>query len=123
MNWIRKEKRLAIHLRDGCACAYCNAGIEQEGIILSLDHLTPHSKGGSNTEKNLVTCCKRCNDSRGNRPLKKWIAAVAHYVNHGATEESIAAHVKQCVRRPLDVTAAKELIARRGYAAALLSIS
>lgn len=30
MNWIRKDKRLAIYMRDGMACVYCG---------LTLDHL------------------------------------------------------------------------------------
>ncbi|KKK72946.1 hypothetical protein LCGC14_2898780, partial [marine sediment metagenome] len=28
MNWIRPEKRLAIYLRDGLACCYCGATVE-----------------------------------------------------------------------------------------------
>ena len=47
MNWIKPAKRLALYLRDGLACAYCGDGIE-DGIRLTLDHLTPHSLGGSN---------------------------------------------------------------------------
>jgi len=36
MNWIRKEKRLAIYLRDGLACGYCGQSIE-DGAKLTLD--------------------------------------------------------------------------------------
>ena len=67
MNWITQKKRLAIYLRDGLACAYCGASVET-GAQLSLDHLIPHSEGGTNHESNLVTCCSRCNSSRGARP-------------------------------------------------------
>jgi 5-methylcytosine-specific restriction endonuclease McrA len=66
MNWIRQEKRLAIYLRDGCACVWCGAKVE-EGAQLTLDHVRCHSAGGSNAASNLVTACKRCNDSRGAR--------------------------------------------------------
>ena len=55
MNWIRQEKRLAIYLRDGMSCAYCGASVEG-GAQLSLDHVKPHSRGGSNAAANLVTC-------------------------------------------------------------------
>lgn len=117
MNWIRQEKRLAIYLRDGCACAYCGASVE-DGATLSLDHVKPHSKGGSNHESNLVTCCKGCNDSRGARSLAKFCDVVAAYLNHGVKPELILAHVKTSQRRPLapHLLEAKKLIERRGSA-------
>jgi hypothetical protein len=120
MNWIRQEKRLAIYLRDGCACAWCGSSVEQ-GAQLTLDHLVPHAKGGSNDETNLVTACQRCNSSRGMRSLPKFAAAVAAYVNHGVTAVEILSHVRACARRPLDITGAKALIARRGSAFAVLT--
>lgn len=119
MNWIRKERRLAIYLRDGMACCYCGAGVEDE-VKLSLDHLVAYSKGGSNDASNLVTCCHRCNSSRGNRPWRKFAASVAAYINHGATAEAIIAHISRTRKRVVDVAAAKELISRRGgFVAAL----
>ena len=45
MNWIRKEKRLSIYLRDGLACVWCGQAVE-DGIKLTLDHLIPHSPRG-----------------------------------------------------------------------------
>jgi hypothetical protein len=122
MNWIRQEKRLAIYLRDGCACAWCGATLEG-GAKLTLDHLTPHSKGGSNNERNLVTCCKACNDSRGARSVRKFAIAVATYINHGVTADDITAHVRACSRRALKpfIAEAKALIALRGSAFAVLN--
>jgi len=72
-KWIRKDKRLAIYLRDGLACAYCGAAAEQ-GRPLTLDHLLPCSKGGGNHEGNLVTCCGTCNSRRGDIDLGIWLA-------------------------------------------------
>lgn len=119
MNWIRPEKRLAIYLRDGLACCYCGESVEQDAK-LTLDHLTPHSKGGLNEPANLVTSCHRCNSSRGNRSWKGFAAKVAGYLNHGVTPAAIIAHITNTRRRVIDVTAAKELIARRGgFTAAL----
>lgn len=63
MNWIRKEKRLAIYLRDGMACCYCGASVE-EGTQLTLDHLRCHVNGGGNDTTNLVTACFRCNSAK-----------------------------------------------------------
>lgn len=122
MNWIRQEKRLAIYLRDGLSCAYCGASAEI-GTQLSLDHILPHSKGGTNAETNLVTCCSRCNSSRGNRDLEVFAAAVAGYINHGVTAEDIIAHVKDCAGRGLKTAKAeaKTMMDRRGSAAKVLA--
>jgi HNH endonuclease len=113
MNWIRQEKRLAIYLRDSLACLYCGFGVE-DGAILTLDHLTPHSKGGSNDAMNLVTACKTCNSSRGNRSWRLFAAKVAEYVNHDETAQAIIARIQRNRKRVLDVDAAKAMIADRG---------
>ena len=75
MNWIRQDKRLAIYLRDGMACAYCGATIEK-GATLSLDHLQPAAKGGGNHEGNLITCCTACNSRRQDMDLSPWLQLV-----------------------------------------------
>ena len=113
MNWISQHKRLAIYLRDGLACCYCGHSVE-EGAQLTLDHLKPYSKGGSNHETNLVTCCHKCNASRGNRSYTAFTKSVASYLNHGLKAEDILAHIRRCVRRVLDVRTAKQLVERRG---------
>lgn len=112
-KWVRNEKRLALYLRDGMACCYCGDTVEN-GARLTLDHLKPYSKGGSNKETNLITCCSRCNSSRGNRAWKEFAASVAEYLNHGVKPEHIMDHIATTVKRPIDVKAAKEIIAHRG---------
>lgn len=72
-NWIRREKRLAIYLRDGLKCTYCGKTIEEEGVLLTLDHLHVRCEKGSNSERNLVTACKDCNTKRGKLGLLKWL--------------------------------------------------
>lgn len=115
MNWLKPEKRLAIYLRDGLACAYCGQGLE-EGVRLTLDHLTPHSATDKpdNSASNLVTACVSCNSSRGNRELKSFCKAVAGYLNHGIAGRDILEHIRVTTRRELDVAGAKAMIARRG---------
>ncbi|MGN6556199.1 MAG: HNH endonuclease [Verrucomicrobiota bacterium] len=120
MNWIRKEKRLAIYLRDGLACCYCGEGVEDEAK-LTLDHLKPHSQGGTNETSNLITACHRCNSLRRNRGWTRFAADVARYINHGTKAEDITRHIKRCVRRSIDLPAAKKLISKRGFVAALRS--
>jgi 5-methylcytosine-specific restriction endonuclease McrA len=121
MNWIRQEKRLAIYLRDGCACVWCGSTVEQ-GVQLTLDHVVPVSKGGDNDEKNLVTACKRCNDSRGNRGAVEFSRVVAAYLDNGVLAKRIAQHVMSCMYRELApyLVEAKALVARRGTAFAVL---
>lgn len=111
-KWITRQKRLAIYLRDGMACAYCGTGIE-DGVELSLDHVTPHCNGGNNHESNLVTCCKKCNSSRGNRSVSEFAEAVANYLNHGITANDIVTHVFNCIGRSLNIEEAKEIVNKR----------
>ena len=121
MNFVRPEKRLALYLRDGLACAYCGEGIE-DGAKLTLDHLLPYSHGGGNTAENIVTCCHKCNSSRGARDWREFAHRVAGYLNHGITGEQIIAHIEATIHRTLDRAAAKGLIAARGgFTAALQS--
>ena len=118
MNWIRQEKRLAIYMRDGLACAYCGSAVE-DGAQMSLDHIIPHSQGGSNDATNLITCCSKCNSSRGNRPAGEFADAVAGYL--GITGADIRNHIANCLQRPLETKEAKAMIARRGSAAKVLA--
>lgn len=120
MNWCRQSTRLAIYLRDGLACAYCGHSVE-DGATLSLDHVTPVSKGGGNQATNLVTCCARCNSSRGNRSVADFAGAVAGYLNHGATADEIIRHVRNTTRRALPRAEARKLIERRGSVASVLA--
>jgi len=116
MNWCRQTTRLAIYLRDGLACVYCGEGIE-DGIQLTLDHIRPASKGGSNKPENLATCCHKCNCSRADRPVAAFAQAVAKYVNHDVKAKDIVAHIKETTQRPLPRKEAREMIARRGSVA------
>ena len=119
MNWISQKKRLSIYLRDGLACAYCSAAVE-EGVILSLDHLKPYSKGGGNEATNLVTCCMKCNSSRGNRSVRSFCVGVAAYLE--CDSKVIESHVINCSKRSLTkhLLEANEMIARRGSCAKVL---
>ena len=113
MNWIRQEKRLAIYMRDGLACVYCGAGLEED-VQLTLDHYTPVSRGGNNDARNLVTACKTCNSARGKRTVRSFVKTVAEYhcVEDWAT---IYARVNSFRRRTLSVNETVSLLGRRGY--------
>jgi predicted restriction endonuclease len=48
-------------------CAYC--GSEEN---LTLDHITPRSKGGSDRVTNVLCACKECNISKGHQMWSDW---------------------------------------------------
>jgi len=53
--------RRAVFARDRHRCQYCNRGAE------NIDHVVPRSRGGRSSWENLVACCYRCNNSKGDR--------------------------------------------------------
>ena len=55
--------RRNIFHRDGNRCQYCGCCGEQ----LSIDHIVPRSRGGTDTWENITTACLRCNVRKGNR--------------------------------------------------------
>ncbi len=112
-KWITRERRLAIYLRDGLCCAYCGATIE-DGATLSLDHITPHSHGGSNASSNLVTACRKCNSARNDRLVEQFAADTARYLNHGIQTEDIVSSIRRLAASPVDINEARNIIARRG---------
>ena len=61
----RVLSRKNILVRDRHTCQYCGA-IFSAGD-LTLDHVVPRSRGGSGSWENLVSCCRGCNNLKGNR--------------------------------------------------------
>jgi 5-methylcytosine-specific restriction endonuclease McrA len=47
-------------------CAYCDARAAH------LDHVVPLSRGGTDTESNIVPACASCNLSKGAKTLAEW---------------------------------------------------
>ena len=75
-QWIRKEKRRAIYLLDGCKCRLCGKSeveLKKAGTCLSLDHLICWSDFGSNKVCNLVTLCMECNNKRNDKTIQEFI--------------------------------------------------
>lgn len=59
---IPKSIRIFVMERDGWACVLCGVG-----HALTLDHIQPYSKGGSDEPSNLRVLCRSCNSKKGNR--------------------------------------------------------
>jgi CRISPR/Cas system Type II protein with McrA/HNH and RuvC-like nuclease domain len=57
-----RANRTRIYKRDNHQCVYCGSNKN-----LTLDHVMPKSRGGSNDWTNLVTSCFKCNLKKSNR--------------------------------------------------------
>ena len=97
-KWLRPDKRLAIYLRDGFACAYCGAILENGDTLLTIDHVVAQDLGGTNDEKNLVTACKSCNSSKSAKSVKAFLACLAE---RGVDVSEVPARIRRITRRKL----------------------
>lgn len=61
----RALSRKNILLRDRNTCQFC--GRIFPSSELTLDHVMPRSRGGRSSWENLVACCYRCNNNKGDR--------------------------------------------------------
>lgn len=61
----RSVSRKSIMIRDSHTCQYCRAPLPP--ARLTLDHVTPKSRGGKSTWENMVACCYPCNNRKGSR--------------------------------------------------------
>ena len=57
------SRREAIHARERGQCFYCLRRFVARGRV--LDHVIPRARGGSNSYRNLVSCCVECNTQKG----------------------------------------------------------
>jgi 5-methylcytosine-specific restriction endonuclease McrA len=71
--------RRGVLRRDDQRCAYC-------GVHAStIDHVIPRSRGGADSWENLVACCLRCNNIKGDRTPREmgWTLRFAPRAPHG----------------------------------------
>lgn len=73
-HWIRESTRQAIYERDDFTCQYCQVQDHLSDSWLTLDHLTPASRGGSNDPTNLVTACDTCNNKKNRKTLREFVS-------------------------------------------------
>ena len=52
-------------------CIYCNCKLNSTNA--TTDHIIPISKGGNNTQVNLLICCVDCNSERGDKEFTKYL--------------------------------------------------
>ncbi|GET36140.1 RNA-guided endonuclease IscB [Microseira wollei] len=54
----------------GRKCAYCGA----QNVPLEVEHIQPKSRGGSWRVSNLTVACNQCNQAKGNKDIKDFLA-------------------------------------------------
>ncbi len=64
-GYVPPLNNAALFKRDAYLCLYC--GERFPARELSRDHVTPLSRGGTDTWNNVVTACKRCNNHKAGR--------------------------------------------------------
>lgn len=63
----KRKWRQSIKEKWNYECAYCGKTED-----LTIDHITPQSKGGSNRITNVICACKHCNHSKGHSHWSEW---------------------------------------------------
>ena len=72
---LARDEAMKVFQRDHFQCQYCGLdGLYQftNWLILTIDHVHPHARGGTRKMDNLVTCCQPCNIIKGKRPFKSF---------------------------------------------------
>ncbi len=78
---LSREEAMHVFKRDRFKCVYCGLdGLHsfENWLILTVDHIYPHAKGGSRRLDNLVTACQPCNLIKGKRVYKSFEDAKHH---------------------------------------------
>lgn len=71
--------RRGVLRRDSNRCAYCSKS------ATTIDHVQPKSRGGTDSWENLVACCLRCNNKKGDKTLAEigWSLSFSPRMPHG----------------------------------------
>lgn len=81
MSRLIPVSRRGVLRRDNQHCAYCG------GAANTIDHVQPRSRGGADSWENLVACCLRCNNKKGDRTLAEmgWTLRIRPRAPHGTS--------------------------------------
>lgn len=66
----RKKMHTKRRLEPGTKCAYCGKLLST--YTVTIDHVVPLSRGGTNDPENLRWCCKKCNTAKGSKLYDEW---------------------------------------------------
>lgn len=67
-------------------CCWCHLTMDRTGKGgrgITLDHIIPRAKGGTDEESNLTAACRLCNAARGDMDVSAFTAARQHHAGRG----------------------------------------
>lgn len=70
----RKTKGIAkdfVRNHRNITCPYCGCKMTENNA--TADHIIPISKGGNNSQVNIIICCSECNNDRGNMDFYRYL--------------------------------------------------
>ena len=95
---LSREDAMKVFKRDHFTCQYCglNGLAKSENwLILTVDHIHPHARGGGRHMENLVAACQPCNLIKGKREYGSLEAAKKHVLAKRAEWlKTFQSHVK-----------------------------
>jgi len=75
VDFLEKQVlRQTIHAREGDRCFYCSRRITHHRRC--LDHVVPQASLGSNSYRNLVSCCLDCNSLKADRDAVEFVRSL-----------------------------------------------
>ena len=103
---LPRDDAMKVFKRDHFICQYCGLdGLDkfENWLVLTVDHVHPHARGGGRHMENLVTACQPCNLIKGRREYGSVEAARKHilakraewlktYHSHVRAASALAAH-------------------------------
>lgn len=69
-------------------CPYCST--RMVGRDKTLDHMTPLSRGGLHGIANVLVCCRKCNQSKRDRPVDEWLESLDEAARRRLAREFVA---------------------------------
>lgn len=83
-------------------CYYCNKPITV-GNVVTVDHKTPYSLGGTTTEENLVIACYPCNHEKDNMTLEEY--QIYKQKQQEINDNEVTQFISEMIRAYNDVSA------------------
>jgi hypothetical protein len=77
---ISSDKKHKVFMKTFYHCGYCGK-IINEPSDLTLDHMKPKAKGGTDEMNNLIGCCKSCNQMKSDKTMEEYRKELIKAVN------------------------------------------
>jgi 5-methylcytosine-specific restriction endonuclease McrA len=79
---VKQSKRKEIKQRDDYTCYLCGTRSDQ----LTIDHVIPSSRGGSNEDSNLKSCCVSCNCAKSDMTILEFAIFSLYKANNALSK-------------------------------------